>query len=132
MSHLFTTLSRTAVAAVAALGIALPAPARAGDDDLVKGLIAVIAVGALIHAIDKGNAAPKPAPKPVALPRVPAECAIRINGQRRSVTVYAERCVKNTGFAYRLPAECANTARIYGRNDRVYEATCLRNAGFRL
>ncbi len=65
-------------------------------------------------------------------PRVPEVCAIRIEGDRREVTVYAGRCLRDEGFRYDLPEYCARGIRIYGQRDRIYSADCLRDAGFRV
>lgn len=114
---------------------ALPARADRAGDNLAKAVVAAIAVGAIVHSIDKGRAKPAPVPQPpvqVRNPRVPSVCAIEISGARRNVTVYPERCLRREGFAYRLPRQCAHEARIFGRTDRVYAEDCLRNAGFRV
>ncbi len=139
------------IAAVTVLALlaasAVPARADRQSDTLAKALVAALAVGAIIHSIDKGRAeaapvpvvhapVPKPAvPQPqieVRSPRVPSVCAIEVSGVRRDVTVYPERCLRREGFDYRLPRHCANEARVFGRVDRVYSEMCLRNAGFRV
>jgi hypothetical protein len=126
-------------AAVTALSVmaasALPARADRSGDDLAKAVIAAIAIGAIVHSIDKNRTRPAPVPQPpvqVRNPRVPSVCGIEIAGVRRNVTVYPERCLRREGFDYRLPRQCAHDARIFGRMDRVYSEDCLRNAGFRI
>lgn len=109
------------------LGAAMPVKADQRDD-LVKGLIAALVVGAIINELDRGD----PRPEPVRHKRVPAVCAISIDGAERSVTLFAESCLRREGVDHRLPRGCANTARIFGREDRVYSAGCLRDAGFRI
>lgn len=109
------------------------APAAHADrssDDLAKALVAALAIGAIVHSIDKGRADP-PRPNQVRSPRLPSVCAIEIAGKRRDVVVYPERCLRREGFDYRLPRHCANDARVFGRTDRVYGESCLRDAGFR-
>ena len=139
------------IAAVTVLALlaasAVPARADRQGDNLAKALVAAIAIGAVIHSIDKGRAKPAPVPvvhppvpkPPVVKPpvevrslRVPSVCAIEVSGVRRDVTVYPERCLRREGFDYRLPRHCANEARVFGRVDRVYSEMCLRNAGFRV
>lgn len=127
----------TAAAAAMALMAATALPARAdrASDDLAKALVAALAIGAIVHSIDKGRAKPAPSPErptDVRSPRVPSVCAIEIAGKRRDVTVYPERCLRREGFDYRLPRHCAHQARVFGRTDRVYGEDCLRDAGFRV
>lgn len=126
-----------AAATILALLAASAVPARADrqSDNVAKALVAALAIGAIVHSIDKGRAKPAPVPHPpvqVRSPRVPAVCAIEISGARRDVTVYPERCLRREGFDYRLPRQCAHQARVFGRTDRVYAEDCLRNAGFRV
>jgi hypothetical protein len=71
-------------------------------------------------------------PEPVRTNRVPAVCAITIDGAQQSVTLYPESCLRREGFDRRLPRSCANQASVFGRDDRVYSAQCLRDAGFRV
>jgi hypothetical protein len=86
------------------------------------------------------NARPRPtSPSPVVVPpepvrtnRVPAVCAITIDGARQSVSLYPESCLRREGLDRRLPRDCANQANIFGRDDTVYSAQCLRDAGFRV
>ncbi|MFN4153784.1 MAG: hypothetical protein ACK4HF_03960 [Paracoccaceae bacterium] len=127
------------IAAVTVLALmaasAVPARADRQSDNLAKAVVAAIALGAIVHSIDKGRAKPAPVPQPpvqVRNPRVPSVCAIEISGARRDVTVYPERCLRRQGFDYRLPRQCAHDARVFGRTDRVYSEDCLRNAGFRV
>lgn len=129
----------TGGAAALALVLATAIPAKAEKNDLAKALIAAIVVGAIAHELkDKDKPAPVPVPVPLPEPepvkakRVPAVCAISIDGTDRSVTLYPESCLRQEGFDYRLPRHCANSATIFGERDRVYSAQCLREAGFRL
>jgi hypothetical protein len=135
---------RHAIAAFVALalvfGSSAPTFARDRNDDLAKAVAAAIVLGLIVNQIDKNKRhdRPQPAPVPVPLPelvrapRVPEVCAIEVDGNRRSVTVYPESCLRDEGFDYRLPRDCAKTARIYGRADRIYGVQCLRSAGFRV
>jgi hypothetical protein len=130
--HRFTTLL-TGGAAVLAMVLATAMPARADkNNDLAKALIAALVIGAIVHETKKDDPKPVPLPEPVRQKRVPAVCAISIEGAERDVTLYPESCLRREGFDYRLPRGCANNARIFGRDDRVYSAQCLRDAGFRL
>lgn len=115
-------------------GATSPAFSRDRDDDLAKALAAAIVLGIIVHQSKKKKRhdPPAPAPEPVRAPRVPAVCAIEIDGDHRSVTVYPESCLRDEGFDYRLPRDCAKTARVYGRPDRIYGVQCLRSAGFRV
>lgn len=127
----------TGGAAALALVLATAIPAKAEKNDLAKALIAALVVGAIAHELkDKEKPAPLPVPlpepEPVKAKRVPAVCAISIDGADRSVTLYPESCLREEGFDYRLPRHCANSATIFGQRDRVYSAQCLREAGFRL
>lgn len=111
-------------------------PALSGDreDNLAKAIAAAIVLGVIVNQIDKKKRhdRPAPVPTPVRKPRVPEVCAIEIDGDTRSVTVYPESCLRDEGFDYRLPRNCAKSARIYGRPDRIYGVQCLRSAGFRV
>lgn len=121
----------TGGAVVLALVLATAIPARADKrDDLAKALIAALVIGAIIRETKRPD--PKPLPEPVKQPRVPAVCAIDIDGAQRSVTLYVESCLRREGFDYRLPRDCASNARIFGHEDRVYGVQCLRDAGFRV
>ena len=126
----------TGGAAAVAVVLATAIPAKADKkDDLAKALIAALVVGAIAHELsDKDKPAPQPVPvpEPVKSKRVPAVCAISIDGADRSVTLYPESCLRQEGFTQRLPRGCANGATIFGERDRVYSAQCLRDAGFRV
>lgn len=125
-----------AVALAVALGTALPAKADR-KDDLAKALLGAIVVGVIVNEL---NDRPKPTPpapvvvppEPVRTNRVPAVCAITIDGAQQSVTLYPESCLRREGFDRRLPRSCANQASVFGRDDKVYSAQCLRDAGFRV
>lgn len=125
-----------AVALALALGAALPAKADK-KDDLAKALLGALVVGVIVNELnDKPKAAPVVprvvTPEKARSNRVPAVCAITIDGADRSVTLYPESCLRREGFDRRLPRNCANRASIFGRDDRVYSAQCLRDAGFRV
>lgn len=127
----------TGGAAALALVLATAIPAKAEKNDLTKALIAALVVGVIAHELkDKDKPAPLPVPlpepEPVKSKRVPAVCAISIDGADRSVTLYPESCLRDQGFTYRLPRHCANSATIFGERDRVYSAQCLKEAGFRV
>ena len=121
----------TGGAAALALILATAIPAKAEPNDLTKALIAALVVGAIAHEL-KDNDRPVPRPEPAKTKRVPAVCAISIDGADRSVTLFPESCLREEGFDYRLPRGCANTATIFGERDRVYSAQCLKDAGFRV
>jgi hypothetical protein len=123
--------SLTVAVTVLALLVSSAVPARA-NDDLAKAVVAAIAIGAIVHSIDKGRAKADPVPEQMRSPRVPAVCALEVAGPRRDITVYAERCLRREGFDFRLPRHCAREARIFGRPDRIYTESCLREAGFRV
>jgi hypothetical protein len=121
-----------------ALGAALTAKADR-KDDLAKALLGALVVGVIVNELNAKPKAPPavvpPAvvtPEPVRSNRVPAVCAITIDGAERSVTLYPESCLRREGFDRRLPRDCANQASVFGRDDRVYSAQCLRDAGFRV
>lgn len=117
----------TGAAVILALVLAAAIPARAATkDDLAKALIAALVIGAIVHELDDGTK-----PLPVKYKRVPLACAISIDGADRSVTLYAESCLKDHGLKH-LPRDCSNRATIFGERDRVFSAQCLRSAGFKL
>lgn len=122
-----------AVALALALGAALPAKADR-KDDLAKALLGALVVGVIVKELDDKPRVPPAVvlPEPARSDRVPAVCAITIDGAQRSVTLYPEHCLRREGVKGRLPKGCANTATIFGRKDRVYAAQCLRDAGFRV
>jgi len=130
---LASLMTAGAVALALALGAAIPAKAD-NRNDLAKALLGALVVGVLVNELgDKSNASPRVVtPEPVRSNRVPAVCAITIDGAKQSVTLYAESCLRREGIEGRLPRSCASTARIFGRDDRVYSVQCLRNAGFRV
>jgi hypothetical protein len=124
-----------AIALALALGTAFPA--KADKDDLAKALLGALVIGVIVNELnDKPKSAPVVppvlAPEPVRSSRVPAVCAITIDGARQSVTLYSDSCLRREGFDRRLPRNCASKASIFGRDDRVYSAQCLRDAGFRV
>jgi hypothetical protein len=125
-----------AVALALALGAAMPAKADR-KDDLAKALLGALVVGVIVNELkDKPKAAPVVpqvvTPEPVRTNRVPAVCAITIDGAERSVSLYPESCLRREGFDRRLPRSCATQANIFGRDDTVYSTQCLRDAGFRV
>jgi hypothetical protein len=133
--RILTVLTAAATALALMTATALPAHADRSSDNLAKAVVAAVAIGAIVHSIDKGRAKPAPVPQPpiqVRSARVPSACAIELSGARRNITVYPERCLRREGFNYRLPRHCATDARVFGRVDRVYSEDCLRNAGFRV
>ncbi|MCB6179389.1 hypothetical protein LHP98_14800 [Rhodobacter sp. Har01] len=126
-----------AAAAVLALVLASALPARADkrSDDLAKALLGIIVLGAIVNELNDNDRKPAPAPvhkkkHKADRPRIPAVCAIQIDGQRRSVTVYPESCLRDEGVRAKLPRHCSHEARIYGKWDRIYGVDCLREAGF--
>lgn len=122
----------TAGAVALALVLATAIPAKADKkDDLTKAVIAALALGVLAHELKDKDDRDDRGRVPVRDARVPSVCAISIDGAERSVTLYAEHCMRREGFDYRLP-RCGNTASIFGKRDRVYSAQCLRDAGFRV
>lgn len=127
-----TLVTCGAMALALVLGAALPAKADK-KDDLAKALIAALVVGVIANELtDKPKGRPVLVPEPARSRRIPAICAITIDGAKKSVTLYAESCLRGEGFDAQLPKGCANTARIFGRQDRVYSAQCLRDAGYRV
>ena len=90
-----------------ALGAALPAKAD-NKDDLTKALLGALLVGVIVNTLDdKPRAAPVVIPpEPVSSRRVPASCAITIDGSQRSVTLYPETCLRREGLQGRLPQGC--------------------------
>jgi hypothetical protein len=144
--RLLAGLTAGAVALTVVLGTV--APARADDNrDLVKALAAIAIIGVIAHEAGKdrdpepvehrrdddrrhgGWQPPRYQPQP--RPRIPAACAIEIEGRdRRNLVVYAESCLRDHGID-RLPRGCARDIRYYGRFDRVYSERCLSEAGFR-
>jgi hypothetical protein len=124
------TLTAGAVALALVLGAAMPAKAD-NKDDLAKALVAALVAGVLVNElVDKPRHDTRP--EPVKSKRVPAVCAITIDGTQRSVTLFPESCLRQQGFDYRLPRNCAHSASIFGRTDRVYSAQCLQDSGFRV
>lgn len=131
------TVATAAAAAVALLlSAALPARAETDGDDLAKALVAAVVIGAIASdARQKEAPAPLPAPEPVfdkkhGKDRVPAVCAIEFEGDHRTVTVYSENCMLDSGLRRKLPYRCGRDARIFGQYDTVFSEKCLREAGF--
>lgn len=125
---------------------AQPVRADSRSDQMARALLAAIAIGAVVHTIDKNKKkrrAAEAAQPPVLEPEpthgpgsrhrvIPAACGIEIVGSRRAATVYPERCLRREGVRAHLPQQCSFKARIYGREDWVYGGDCLRDAGFRI
>lgn len=125
-----SVLTGGAVVFALALGSALPAKAEK-KDDLAKALLGALVIGVIVNELNDNDNGKHKA-EPVKRPRVPSVCEISIDGERRSVSLYSENCLRREDFDYRLPRDCANKATIFGREDRVYSAQCLRDAGFRV
>ncbi|MCU0816500.1 MAG: hypothetical protein MUF74_08525 [Cypionkella sp.] len=133
LSRLVATLVAGATALSLLAATAVPARADDSGEQLAKALLAAIAIGAIVHQVDK-NKRRAEAPVEVRDPRglrLPRVCAIEVTGNRRNTTVYGERCLREEGVRARLPRHCAFEARIYGKTERLYPETCLREAGFR-
>ena len=133
--RLASMMTGGAIALALALGAALPA--KAEKDDLAKALLGALVVGVIVNELADKPKAGRPAPpankpQPVGSNRVPAVCAITIDGAARSVTLYPESCLRREGINRQLPRTCATQASIFGRADRVYSTQCLRDAGFRV
>jgi hypothetical protein len=131
--RLASMMTGGAVALALALGATFPAKADR-KDDLAKALVGALVVGVIAKELNDKPKHGSPrviTPEPVRSDRVPAVCAITIDGAKQSVTLYTESCLRREGIEGRLP-RCANSARIFGRDDRVYSVQCLRNAGFRV
>lgn len=124
----------TALIITALLATSTPAQADQRSDDIAKGIVGIIALGAIVNAINNQNRpAPAPAPKPIPVkrPLVPAQCAIEFDSDQGPAVVYSRNCLRDVGFNNALP-DCGRSVRIWGERDRVYSANCLRRAGFQL
>lgn len=121
------------------IGSAAPSLADRRSDNFAKALGAALILGLALNAASKGQAAPAPAPQPqpqpqpqprAEAPRVPAACAITLEGQAaRAGVIYSGNCLRDEGFRH-LP-DCARPMRLYGQRDQAYSARCLREAGYR-
>jgi len=137
---------RLAVATAGALALSVvlasAMPVRAdSDDDLVAALAALAVIGIIISESDDDEDV-KPVdrydddrpglyPYPAHNIRIPAVCAIEVEGRdHREVVFYAESCLRKYGV-YHLPNACSREVKIYGRRDWVYGEPCLRKAGYR-
>ncbi len=121
------TLGAAAVALV--LAAALPARAGAGEDGQGGALGAPVVIGAFPEAVvPEAGLVPAYTKKPRG--RVPDFCAIEFEGDRRTVTIYAESCLLDAGLTRKLPYRCGKDARIFGHWDVVFSEKCLREAGF--
>lgn len=132
LRRLLATLAAGVTALSLMLATAVPAHADRRSDDLAKAVAAAIALGLIVHSIDRGRADPAPVATPVRHRAVPAVCAVEVRGARRDRVVYPERCLRREGFEARLPRDCAVHIRIRGREDRAYGERCLLDAGFRI
>ena len=137
VKRFMATLTAGVTALSMLVATAIPAHADRASDNLAKAVVGALIIGAIVNSANRGHAAPAPAPAPapvheVRSPRVPQSCAVEINGARRSVVLYPERCLRREGFDYRLPRGCATEIRMRGRTDRAYSAQCLSDAGFRI
>ncbi len=138
------TLAGAAVALGAMTAAAVPARASDGED-LAKALAAIAAVAIIAKAVEKDRAA-APRPDPVQVQgwgqghggkwdrgarRLPAQCAIEVQGRKRTHVVYSENCLRRAGVEGRLPRYCQQDVRLRGRHVAVFPEDCLLDAGFR-
>ncbi len=117
-------------ATVMALVLATVSPSYADQKDgLARALIAALVIGAIAQELTDQDAGTD---KPTRKERLPAACAISIDGDGQALTLYSENCLRSEGFKRSLPRTCASRATIFGERDKVYSAKCLRKAGYRV
>ncbi len=62
--------------------------------------------------------------------RLPADCAVRVQGPNNAFRSYGETCLAERGIRRGLPFACAKNVVLHGRHDRVFPLSCLKSAGF--
>jgi hypothetical protein len=139
MKRLTAGLAALAIAATAL--VAAPAPARAGNDDVLKFLLGAAAIGLILNEANKrqqpvaraATVAPRHSPRPPSrLKAVPASCLFDIEGRYGPRPVVGERCVRRWDARADLPAACAFDLRPGPRERTVYGLRCLRDRGYRI
>jgi len=151
-----------AAAAIAVSSIfAAPAPARAGEDDVIKFILGAAALGLILNEASKhapvaraqtaprhGVAKPQRYAPPVhAQSRhwrqdrwqgdrhrrvVPASCLFDIHGRYGPRPVVGARCVQRWNARADLPRACAFEVNRGARDRTVYGLRCLRDRGYRI
>lgn len=159
MKRLAATLS---AAALALCGfVAAPAPARAGDDDLVKLLLGAAAIGLIVTEVNRRGglatrAAPPPFPDMLAPGHrtppglrqghrddrrddrrdrdriVPASCLFDLPGRYGARPVIGARCLKGWDQRAVMPPACLFDIRPGQGERQVYGLECLRDRGYRI
>ncbi len=150
------TFKATLLAAVLAVSSVAVTPARAAPDgeDFIKGAIGIIALGALVNAIEKDrNRRTTPSRAPTyqhydppryqpprhdpprghASRELPAQCLFDVRTRDGWRSVYGRNCMEQFGVRVnRLPRDCAFEVRTdHGRNT-VYGQRCLVRSGYRV
>ena len=137
--RLTATLAAVAIAATSL--VATPAPARAGNDDVIKFILGAAALGFIINETNKRNPsaarAATPAPRHAPVRRntarsIPSSCLFDIDGRYGPRPVVGKRCVTRWDQNARLPNACAFDIRPGSRSRTVYGLRCLRDRGYRL
>lgn len=140
------TASLAALAVAASTLVAAPAPARAGEDDLIKFILGAAAIGLILNETQKNRPAARAqqAPPHHAVPRhaaphrqrqakvIPASCLFDVQGRYGPRPVVGQRCVKRWDQRARLPGACSFDLRPGPRERTVYGLRCLRREGYRI
>ena len=142
MKRLTASLAALAIAATSL--VAAPAPARAGEDDVIKFILGAAALGLILNEANKRQPAaradthsPRHVPRHVPQPArhqkaVPNSCLFDVQGRYGARPVVGERCVKRWDRRVDLPAACAFDLRPGPRERTVYGLRCLQDRGYRI
>lgn len=124
--RMIATAAATATA-LALMTAAAAVPARAGDNDLAKALVAIGAI-ALIAKVAKDS---KRKGHSASATRgvLPAACAIEFQSGREWHRVYSRPCLDRYGF-WNLPAQCESAVRVQGQVIPVFADGCLARNGY--
>ncbi len=140
------TLITTALAAALAIGPLTATPAAADSDDVAKLLLGAIALGVVVHAIDKNRdrndeathgphnpVDPGWGRPPHRRYALPARCEFEVRTRQGRREVFGERCLEREGVRVnRLPNRCEFDVWTERGRRTVFGSRCLREHGYRV
>ncbi len=138
-------MTKTFTAAILAFTIAITgfsaAPARAGSDEVVLGVLGALAIFALAKdADDRRDHKKKERYKKVERKKhyyrrthaIPRSCIRRTDRRHGSRLFVTKRCLAYEGYTRRVPQRCAFTHDNRRRDYHAYSLNCLKNRGHRV
>lgn len=153
------TLQASALSLALALGIALPKPAVAGEQDIARAILGALTLYAIGDAIGKARADNRRDPAPVYTPprhdndwryrhgddhdkdrwksnykarAIPAVCAFDRNRPTQRAYIAADCLDRNRVTTRYLPRDCRVTIETRGQRETFYSSRCLQREGYRI